>query len=129
MEPDGNRSASPTCHVSTPLPVLLMVRVWLVTASGCWVADSDPGPTSICGSSSSPTAWVTAANTSSRPSPYMLLFSGVPPQVRSFTSTAVRSSSARVAVRSPVSSGTADHSSATAPATCGEAIEVPLFEM
>ena len=36
------------------------------------------------------------------------------------------SSSARVAATSPFSAGAADHISATVPATCGAAIEVPL---
>ncbi len=68
----------------------------------------------------------TAAKASSLPSPQTLLFSAVPPQVRSLVSTAVWFSSAAVPVRSPTSDGAADHISATVPAVCGEAIDVPL---
>ena len=42
------------------------------------------------------------------------------------TSMAVWSSSVRVPAMSPLSSGATDQISATVPATCGEAIEVPL---
>jgi hypothetical protein len=54
------------------------------------------------------------------------LSAAVPPQVRSEVSTAVLSSNALVAAMSPWIAGAADHMSATVPATCGEAIEVPL---
>jgi hypothetical protein len=56
----------------------------------------------------------------------MLLSSAVPPQVRFEVSTAVSSSNVRVALMFRAKAGTSDQISATAPATCGEAIEVPL---
>ncbi|URN06943.1 hypothetical protein LUW74_28905 [Actinomadura madurae] len=62
---------------------------------------------------------------SSLPSPKALLSSEVPPHCSSRVSMEVRSSRVRVASRSRAYSGSADHSSATAPATCGVAIDVP----
>src|SRR5262245_38301276 len=49
------------------------------------------------GGGGGPTTLWTAANVSSFPWPHTLLFSGMPPQLRSETSTAVRSRAARVA--------------------------------
>src|SRR5512144_2313727 len=68
----------------------------------------------------------TAAYASSRPSPYTLLFAAVPPQLESGVSIAVWSRMERVQATSPMSGGAADHISATTPATCGVAIDVPL---
>src|SRR5262245_11047895 len=73
-------------------------------------------------------AAVTAARASMRPSPQTLLSSAVPPQVRSDTSSAVSSRICRVCVMSPMSDGAADSISATTPATCGAAMDVPLSE-
>src|SRR3989442_12579188 len=73
-----------------------------------------------------PGDWSTAAKASRRPSPQTLLSAAVPPQDRSLTSTAVLSRIARVALMSLTSTGDFDHISATVPATCGPAIEVPL---
>ncbi len=67
-----------------------------------------------------------AASASSLPSPNTLLSSAVPPQVVSSVSRALPSSSSVVASMSPIRLGAPAHSSATVPATCGEAIEVPL---
>jgi hypothetical protein len=104
--------------------VLGPVRRTLAPASGWPVAASVTVPVTV------PTplrgaAW-TAANASRRPSPQTRLSSAVPPQLRSSVSTAVSSSSCRVRAMSPTRLGAADHISATVPATCGEAIEVPL---
>src|SRR5690606_32176165 len=66
-----------------------------------------------------------SASASSLPSPYTLLSPGVPPHCGSGVSTALASSIALVWSTSPTRSGAADHSSATAAATCGAAIEVP----
>jgi hypothetical protein len=60
------------------------------------------------------------------PSPQTLLSAAVPPQVRFEVSTAVESSSATVAATFPCRAGFSDQMSATVPATCGEAIDVPL---
>lgn len=75
----------------------------------------------------------TAAYASTRPKPNALLGTTVveiPPQVwAGLTMTAVLvvpSRIARVVAMSPTRSGRADHRRATAPATCGVAIEVPL---
>ena len=69
----------------------------------------------------------TAASASSRPSPKTLLSSAVPPHCRSSVSIAESSRMARVVSMSPSSAGAADHMRAMVPATCGEAIEVPLM--
>ncbi len=72
-------------------------------------------------------ARVTAASTSRRPSPHTPLSAAVPPQARSAVSTAVRSRRSRVRAMSETRAGLADHMRATAPATCGAAIDVPFF--
>ena len=72
--------------------------------------------------------WSTAAKASSLPSPQTLLSAEVPPHVRSKVLTAVLSSGALVAAMSPRMAGAADHMSATVPAMCGDAIDVPLNE-
>src|SRR5690606_3150392 len=101
-------------------PVMLTVAFAIGSPVSASVTVPDSVPVS------SPRDWSTAANASSLPSPHTLLFSGVPPQVRSSVSIAVASSSARAALMSRSSSGTADHINATVPATCGEAIDVPV---
>ncbi len=68
-----------------------------------------------------------AAKASRRPSPKTLLSSAVPPQVVLSVSIAVSSRMDLVAAMSPLSDGTADQISATVPATCGEAMDVPLI--
>ncbi len=70
-------------------------------------------------------ASLTAAYAFNRPCPQMLLLPGSPPQVRSSVSIAVRSRMSRVLWTSRRVASEADHISATTPATCGEAIEVP----
>jgi hypothetical protein len=55
-----------------------------------------------------------------------LLLVEVPPQLVSDVSTAVWDSSASVAEISPISDGATDHNRATEPATCGDAMDVPL---
>ena len=71
----------------------------------------------------------TAAATSSRPHPkigFGIEEPGTPPQSCSDVSrTAVARSNSSVSGTRPASVGTADHSSATAPDTCGVAMEVP----
>ena len=71
-------------------------------------------------------AAVTAASALSFPSPQTLLSAAVPPQVVLLTSVAVWSRSVSVAATLPRSSGEIDQMSATVPATCGDAIDVPL---
>jgi hypothetical protein len=78
-------------------------------------------PVAPCG------AAVTAASAFSFPSPQTLLFPASPPHVVLFTSVAVWSRSVRVRATSPLSSGEIDQTRATVPATCGDAIEVPLM--
>src|SRR5690606_5754198 len=67
-----------------------------------------------------------SAARSSLPSPHTLLSSAVPPPVVSSVSTAASLRSACVPSMSPTSAGAALHRTATAPARCGVAIDVPL---
>src|SRR5205823_5216633 len=71
-----------------------------------------------------------AASTSMRPNPNTLFGTCVavsPAQPCALVNgTAVRSSTDSVSSTLPRNSGYADHNKATAPATCGAAIEVPL---
>ncbi len=62
---------------------------------------------------------------SSLPSPHTLFTPAVPPQCVSSTSDAPWLRSARVSSIFPIRDGAADHRRATAPATCGVAIDVP----
>ena len=71
-------------------------------------------------------AAATAAKASSLPSPQTLLSAAVPPRCGSDVSKAVASSRAAVAAMFPRRAGISDQRSATVPATCGEAMDVPL---
>src|SRR5580765_7305664 len=71
-------------------------------------------------------AAVAAASASIFPSPQTLLSAAVPPQVVLLTSTAVWSSSVSVAAVWARGWGETDQTSAPVPATCGDAMGVPL---
>ena len=71
-------------------------------------------------------AFVTAAKASRRPSPQTLLLPAEPPHVRLLTSMAVWSMMDSVPAMSRRNEGAPDQIRATVPATCGEAMEVPL---
>ena len=109
-----------SARVQSPVPVLVAVRVTgpaavtLASPAGTFVATATTLPPSR---PMPPLPAVTVANTSSLPSPQVLLRCAVPPQMfppaASGVSSAPRSSSSFVAPTSPFSPGTADHSSAT----------------
>ena len=73
------------------------------------------------------TAW-TAASASSRPWPNSFVHEPVPPQLAAGTGVAVAFRTCSIASTLPLIAGCAEISSATVPATCGVAIDVPLDE-
>lgn len=105
--------ADPEAFTVTPEsaePVALSVTLPVTTAAVCGALSTD-------------------AKMSSLPSPQTLFMPAVPPQCVSSTSRAPWLSSARVSSMSPMREGADDHSRATAPATCGVAIDVPDIDL
>src|SRR5215211_5596895 len=112
----GTFDANSLAHVGPqPMPAGLLVTVPLPVVAGlATVIDAATLPY--------------AAATSSVPKPQSAFGVPIVPNVAlaSDTGWAPVLSAVSVAATSPFSAGTADHSSATAPATCGPAIDVPL---